>query len=769
MKVGLIGLGIMGRPMAKNLLKAGVELMVSDLNGEAVADVVSCGGKEGTYAEIGASCGIIITMVPSGDIVKSILFGENGVASAVRPGTVVCDMSSVTPTESRECYDRLQKQGVGFVDAPVSGGEPGAVAGTLAIMAGGDQEDFDRMKPYFDILGSSALRIGASGSGSVTKLANQIIVNNTIAVVSEAFVLAVKAGADPEKVYQAIRGGLAGSAVLDAKIPMILERNFKPGGPIRINHKDIRNVVSTAHAIDVPIPYTAQLYEILQTLKIHGHMEDDHGGIVQYFEKLADVQVAKRAMTESADILQSFAPIDEEKIDRLLQEELRKNRKKLVVLDDDPTGVQTVHDISVYTNWEKESIRRGFAEENAMFYILTNSRGLTESRTEAVHREIARTVAEVSAETGQEYMLVSRSDSTLRGHYPLETEVLRECYEETAKKRVDGEILCPFFQEGGRFTIHNIHYVKYGETLVPANETEFAKDPTFGYQAATLPDYIEEKTGGAYRAEDVICISNEEIHAMDIDKIEARLMRAERFQKVIVNAVDEADLKVFAVALYRAMEKGKTFLLRTAASLVKMMGGVTDRPLLTREEMIVKDTATGGIVIVGSHTEKTTAQMEALRELPDVEFIELDASLVKEEKTLAEEVERCLALEETYLKAGKTVCCYTSRELITADTGDKEDELRLSVKISDAVQALVGRLTVTPAFVVAKGGITSSDIGTKALAVRRADVLGQIKPGIPVWRTGEESKFPSMPYVIFPGNVGERLTLKEAVQILMGR
>ena len=293
MKTGFIGLGIMGRPMAKNLLKAGVELMVSDLNKEAVADVVAAGAEEGTYAQIGEACSVIFIMVPSGDITKSILFGEGGVASTVKAGTVVCDMSSVTPVESKECFERLKEQGVGFVDAPVSGGEPGAVNGTLAIMAGGEEKDFEALTKYFDIMGSSALLIGGSGSGSVTKLANQIIVNNTIAVVSEAFVLAVKAGADPVKVYKAIRGGLAGSAVLDAKIPRIVERNFKPGGPIRINHKDIKNVVNTAHAIDVPIPYTAQLYEILQTLKIHGHMGDDHGGIVQYFEKLADVEVKK--------------------------------------------------------------------------------------------------------------------------------------------------------------------------------------------------------------------------------------------------------------------------------------------------------------------------------------------------------------------------------------------------------------------------------------------------------------------------------------------
>ena len=298
MKVGFIGLGIMGRPMAKNLLKKkdqpGSELLVSDLNKEAVADVVAAGAREASYAEIGAECGVIITMVPNGAIVQDILFGEGGVASTIKKGALVCDMSSVTPVESKQCYDRLKELGVGFVDAPGSGGEPGAVNATLAIMCGGDEKDFEAMKPWFNILGKSALLIGPSGSGSTAKLANQMIVNNTIAVVSEALVFAAKAGADPEKVYQAIRGGLAGSAVLDAKAPMIIERNFKPGGPIRINHKDIKNCVATAHALDVPIPYTAQLYEILQTLKVHGHMNDDHGGIVQYFEKLADVEVKKK-------------------------------------------------------------------------------------------------------------------------------------------------------------------------------------------------------------------------------------------------------------------------------------------------------------------------------------------------------------------------------------------------------------------------------------------------------------------------------------------
>ena len=291
MKIGLIGLGIMGRPMATNLVKGGQDVMVSDLNADIVKDLCALGASSGTYQEIARECDLILTILPTGAIVREVLFGENGVASALTAGKVVCDMSSVTPGESQECYARLKEMGVGFVDAPVSGGEPGAIAGTLAIMCGGDQADFDRLLPVFNIMGSSALLIGGSGAGSVTKLANQIIVNLNIAAVSEALVLATKAGVDPMKVYHAIRGGLAGSTVLDAKAPMMCARNFRPGGTIRVNHKDIKNVLATAHEIDVPLPLTAQLFEIQQALKVGGHMDDDHAGYVQYFEQLADVVV----------------------------------------------------------------------------------------------------------------------------------------------------------------------------------------------------------------------------------------------------------------------------------------------------------------------------------------------------------------------------------------------------------------------------------------------------------------------------------------------
>jgi uncharacterized protein YgbK (DUF1537 family) len=474
-------------------------------------------------------------------------------------------------------------------------------------------------------------------------------------------------------------------------------------------------------------------------------------------------------MAISAEILNSYKKIDEAKADALLTAEIEKNNKKIVVLDDDPTGVQTVHDISVYTGWDHDSILSGFNEKNNLFYIMTNSRGFTAEQTTKAHHEISAMVDQVARETGREYIFISRSDSTLRGHYPLETELLKADYEKYTGKTIDGEILCPFFKEGGRFTIGDVHYVKYGDELVPANETEFAKDKTFGYKAATMPAYVEEKTGGAYKAENVTCISLEDIHNMDIDRIEEQLMAVTDFNKIIVNAVDYVDVKVFCIAMYRAMARGKVFMFRTAAAIVKVMGGVTDQPLLTRAQMVVNETANGGIIVVGSHTNKTTAQLEELKKMTEIKFIELDATLVRDDAAFEAEVQRCLDLEEECIRAGQTVCCYTTRALITADTGDKEDELRLSVKISDAVQSLVGRLTVTPAFVIAKGGITSSDVGTKALAVKKANVLGQIRPGIPVWQTGEDSKFPRTPYVIFPGNVGEATTLREAVEVLTGK
>lgn len=470
----------------------------------------------------------------------------------------------------------------------------------------------------------------------------------------------------------------------------------------------------------------------------------------------------------SAQVLLRYPKPEEVTLDALLDRELAKSRAKLVVLDDDPTGVQTVHGVSVYTDWSVESIRAGFAEDTRLFFLLTNSRSFTAEETVKAHREIAENVCRVSRETGVPFLLISRGDSTLRGHYPLETDTLRETIA-ACGGAIDGEVLCPFFKEGGRFTLDNVHYVRYGDELVPAGETEFAKDKTFGYRASELREYIEEKTGGSVRADDVTAISLEELRAVDVDGITAKLCAVRDYGRIVVNAVDYCDVKVFAIALYRAAATGKRFLFRTAAGLVKAMGGIADRPLLTHGELVKRETAFGGLVIAGSHTRKTTEQLEALLTLPDVETVEFrsDAVLDGDEALSAAAAEasaRCTEL----IRAGKTAVCYTSRRLLSAENDTPEDALRRSVKISGGVCAVVTGLGVTPAFVVAKGGITSSDVGVKALGVRRALVLGQIRPGVPVWETGAESRFPNTPYVIFPGNVGEAETLKEAVAVLQG-
>jgi hydroxyacid dehydrogenase/reductase related protein len=456
--------------------------------------------------------------------------------------------------------------------------------------------------------------------------------------------------------------------------------------------------------------------------------------------------------------------VDEAAVDAALANERTGFDRKIIVLDDDPTGVQTVNGIHVYTDWSEESIAAGFAEENAMFFILTNSRAFQASETGAEHWKIAERVAAEAKRTGKEFMLISRSDSTLRGHYPLETATLAHALEESGE-RIDGEVLMPFFKEGGRFTIGDVHYVQEGTDLTPAGETEFARDKTFGYTASNMKEYIEEKTQGTFRAADVVSISLDDLRAVRVDAITERLMAVTDFRKVIVNAVDYVDVKVFAIAMMRAMKAGKNFMFRTAAAWTKVIGGVADKPLLGRDELVVAGNKNGGLIIIGSHVKKTTEQFERLRELSAVKFIEFNHMLVLDPPKLEEELRRIIAEAEEAICSGVAVAVYTGRKRF--DAGSEEESLRVAVQISDAITSIVRRLSVQPAFLIAKGGITSSDVGTKGLSVRRALVLGQVAPGVPVWQTGAESKFPGMSYIIFPGNVGAVETLRDVAAMLM--
>lgn len=458
---------------------------------------------------------------------------------------------------------------------------------------------------------------------------------------------------------------------------------------------------------------------------------------------------------------------DADKAEVLLSKAMEGFHKKLVVLDDDPTGVQTVHDVSVYTDWEEASIRKGFEEKENMFFILTNSRSFSVEETTTAHLDIAARVAKVAGELGQDFMIISRGDSTLRGHYPLETQLLADGLTKGEGSVVDGEIICPFFLEGGRYTMDNIHYVKEQDNLVPTGMTEFAKDKTFGYKSSDLTEYVEEKTEGKYHKEDCITISLEELNALDVQGIKVKLMTAKDMAKIIVNAVSYADLKVFCAALVLAMKEGKHYMARTAAAFTKVMGRISDQPLLGREQL-EGDTRNGGIVLIGSHVKKTTDQLNCLKELDgQADFMEFQVNTVFVENGLEKEVERTVKEAEKKILSGRTVVIYTSRQLLAPENMTPEEKLQISVKISNAVTSIIGKLSVKPKFIIAKGGITSSDVGTKALHVKKARVMGQVKKGIPVWMTGEESKFPGMPYIIFPGNVGEVSTLKEIVEELI--
>jgi len=293
-KIGFIGLGIMGKPMARNLLKAGYPLTVYDIVPDKAEEVVEAGAKAGSSSkEVAEKSEVIITMLPNSPDVKEAVLGKNGVLEGAKSGTILIDMSSIAPLASKEVAEKAKEKGVTVLDAPVSGGEPKAIEGTLAIMVGGPQETFDEVEDILSVMGASVTRVGEIGSGNMTKLANQIIVALNIAAMSEAMVLAAKAGVNAEKVFQAIRGGLAGSTVLDAKMPLVLEGNFKPGFRIELHIKDLANALDTAHEVGVPVPLSSAVMEVMQALKVDGKGADDHGGIIQFYEKLAKVEVRR--------------------------------------------------------------------------------------------------------------------------------------------------------------------------------------------------------------------------------------------------------------------------------------------------------------------------------------------------------------------------------------------------------------------------------------------------------------------------------------------
>lgn len=444
---------------------------------------------------------------------------------------------------------------------------------------------------------------------------------------------------------------------------------------------------------------------------------------------------------------------------------VRASRRKVVVLDDDPTGTQTVHGVAVLAGWTIAELAQALAEPEPAFFILTNSRSLPRAEAVALHREIARNLAAASRASGQDFVVVSRSDSTLRGHYPAEVDALASTLESELHIEYDGVLIVPFFAEGGRFTVEDVHWVLQGDQLVPAAETEFARDPTFGYRESDLRYWVEEKTSGRIPASAVLSIPLATLREQGAPAVEGVLRSAHSRRPVIVNAAAYADLEVLVTGLLAAEEAGQHFLYRTAASFVRVRSAIQERGLLTPEEMLAPAAGRApGLVIIGSHVERSTAQLRALLELPGLLALELKVAQILERATRERSVRELVETAAAGLAAGSDVAIATSREVIAGDA--PEQELTIGQEVSAALCEVTRQVVtrVRPGFVVAKGGITASDVATRALGMRRAFVLGQIRPGVPVWRAGAGSLLPGVPYIVFPGNVGTRETLREIVE-----
>lgn len=461
-----------------------------------------------------------------------------------------------------------------------------------------------------------------------------------------------------------------------------------------------------------------------------------------------------------AALFATLPPVPKEELAPRIRHAAARAQLKLVVLDDDPTGTQTVYDVPVLTRWTPEILAAEFANDLACFYLLTNSRALSASAARALNREIAQNLQHAARVSGRRFVVVSRSDSTLRGHYPAETdELAREL------GPFHATVVFPYFEAGGRYTIDDIHYVAEGDALVPAAETPFARDAVFGYRHSNLRDYVAEKTAGRVAPDEVHSISLGELRSQASDPAAAVAQRLRNFSPgsvVIVNAAHPRDAECFALASILAEQTGTRLLYRTAAQFVAARLALEPRALWRPSHRATS--GHGGLVIVGSHVPKTTAQLHALLQAGGVHALTLDVQRLRQPHDRTTLLAHTAREIETRLARGETVVVATSRELVTGT--NEAAALAIGRQVSEALIELVRGLRAPPAFLVAKGGITSSDIATRGLGVERAIVRGQILPGVPVWELGPEAKFPGLPYVVFPGNVGGPEALRDAVQRL---
>ncbi|KAI3027418.1 hypothetical protein CBS147347_4498 [Aspergillus niger] len=443
---------------------------------------------------------------------------------------------------------------------------------------------------------------------------------------------------------------------------------------------------------------------------------------------------------------------------------------RLVVLDDDPTGTQTCHDIAVLTVWDIPTLQAELQQPSPGFFILTNSRALPPLEAEKLIRTICENVQQAANLAGTTVDIVLRGDSTLRGHFPLEADVAQSVF-----GPADAIILAPFFFQGGRLTINDIHYVAEGDNLVPAGATQFARDATFGFKSSNLHDYVLEKAPGRFTPEQIHSITIEDIRVNGPSTICEKLLALPKGSIVIVNAAAESDMHVFVAGLLKAKSQSqKHYLYRTAAAFVSTSLGIRPQAPLTAASFPEPQIQTGTLIIAGSYVPKTTAQLNHLitKHGPTgtntLSIVELDvediiATTTSSSSSLDPIIDQTVSSVESSLLSGKDALVMTSRKLITG--GDELSSLAIGGRVAEALVEVLKRVKVRPRVVIAKGGITSSDAATKGLGIKRAMILGQAAPGVPLWRCDEETaRHRGVPFVVFPGNVGGVETLGEIVE-----
>lgn len=438
-----------------------------------------------------------------------------------------------------------------------------------------------------------------------------------------------------------------------------------------------------------------------------------------------------------------------------IHKELKSNPKTIVILDDDPTGTQTVYDVPVVTSWELDILEHEILN-SPVFFILTNSRSLQIEEANALGILLGERLKALSKKHNKQILVVSRGDSTLRGHYPNEVNALAKGLGiENAK-----HILAPAFFEGGRYTFNDIHYVKEGNDFVPAGETPFAKDNTFGYKNSNLKDWIIEKYEGKIDAKNITSLSVESLRNDSIENIISTLKNPD-YSHIVINATSYNDLQTAALACLKSNE---AFLFRTAASFVNAISGIEARDCLTKTEILNSETEGGSIIVIGSYVPKTTAQLHVLKAHSNAIFLELNVSNIQDSLLFEQDINHLSEKVNKHIKVNHDVVLYTSRTIIKGNT--KAESLAIVNRVSNGLISIIKQLKNQPKYIVAKGGITSSDVATKGLNVKRAQVLGQVLKGVPVWKLGNETKFPKMPYIVFPGNVGDNNALYQLTKLL---